>query len=153
VRDPDFSVAIVGKPTVNHALQVHDAPIIQSTKSSTRGLHHMVVSLQHAKRFILVLASVGLLAGSAAPFATAQAKGPTNDGTCEQWQAWYNSDLDEAFAAAAGGRPDLMVQYSNDAKYDLQLAQQAGCSWASGVVQRKPSSAGVASPISSTRAV
>jgi hypothetical protein len=76
----------------------------------------MVISLQHAKRFILVVASVGLLAGSAAPFASAQAVGPTNDGTCEQWQAWYNSDLDEAFAAAVAGRADLVVQYSNDAK-------------------------------------
>jgi hypothetical protein len=113
----------------------------------------MFVSLRNAKRLILVVAGVSsLAAGAAAPLASAQPVGPTNDGRCEQWQAWYNSDLDEAFAATVAGRADLMVQYSNDAKYDLQLAQQAGCSWASGVVHPKSSSVGLAHPISSTPA-
>src|SRR5438132_4497303 len=85
------------------------------------------------KHLIVILASVATLAlGIAAPTAGAVAKGQTvDDATCQQWFNWFMDDVWHAAMAQSGQEAQ---DYVGKAKFDLQLARDAGCPWAQPMV-------------------
>jgi hypothetical protein len=98
----------------------------------------MQTIVHRTKHLILIVAgAAALAAGAAAPIASAATKGSgTADAqTCAQWLGWYQSDLAAANQAVTAGNAAQVTQHYADAAYDLKLASDAGCSWASAIAR------------------
>jgi hypothetical protein len=121
-------------------LQTNSPPKEAAMRNIVHGTKHM----------ILIAAGVATLAGSVGtPLASAQQKGNTNPGSCEEWQGWFNEDVNRANEAVTAGKPAEVTKSFQEAAHDLELAKDAGCSWASvASVPRVPAPVAVAVPIS-----
>jgi hypothetical protein len=103
---------------------------------------------------ILALAAVTALSGTAAPLAGAQAIGPTASAqTCAQWLGWFQEDVKRANEAVGSGNAKQVTKSYEDAAYDLKLASDAGCSWATTAKppKRPPRSVTVVSRVGAAR--
>ncbi len=106
--------------------------------------------VHHTKHVVLIAAGVAALAGSVGtPLASALQKPTVSADTCAQWQGWFNEDVNRANEAVTAGKPGEVTKSFQEAAHDLELAKEAGCSWAAvAAVPHVPVPVAVTTPIS-----
>ncbi|HEY1833873.1 MAG TPA: hypothetical protein VGG08_05505, partial [Solirubrobacteraceae bacterium] len=74
------------------------------------------------------------------PAANAQAisGGGASADTCQQWLKWYEEDVKRASQSVNAHSPSQVTKYYADAEYDLKLAKEGHCSWATVNVTKSP---------------
>ena len=83
------------------------------------------------RTIIITLVAATAVSASAVPMAGAQMNNKVDDKTCEQWQHWYNEDIDRASKAALRGDRAGYEKAVAEAANDLKLAKDGECGWPS----------------------